>query len=283
MISCAHAEDWSQTRLAWESEPIFETPEAVLYDAEREVLYVTNFRVTDGDPAERNEFLSLLAPSGEIVSLKWIVDLKRPTGMTIHRGSLFVVERDHLVEIDRERASIVQRVPLDGPDFPNDIVFDDNGVGYISDNGQNATHSIYKLIDGEVSPWISVDVLTGPNGLLMDGSHLIAYDRGNQALIRIDCGSARIEQIAKLESDSAAVGDGLVLLDNQHYLVTAWGGPSWVVHKDGRILPLLDTSTMTPAAGNQVNSADAGYIPSKKLWIIPTFFDRRLLAYEFHD
>jgi hypothetical protein len=65
------------------------------------------------------------------------------------------------------------------------------------------------------------------------------------------------------------------------YLVTAWSGESWIVGPDGRVTELLDTNKLTPVAGERVNHADVGYVPQKRLWIIPTFFDNRLLAYEW--
>ena len=42
---------------------------------------------------------------------------------------------------------------------------------------------------------------------------------------------------------------------------------------------LLDLSSMPSASETQVNSADIRYIPEKRLIIIPTFNDHRLLAY----
>jgi len=276
---------WNEVHLLWQTPPIFQTPEAVLYDSKRNVLYVSNYQLVEppsGTPqAERPEYLSKLDMDGKVIALQWVRDLKRPTGMTIYRDSLYVVERDNLVRIDMDQARIKQRFPIQGADFPNDIVFDANGVGYISDNGQNPQYALHRFKDGRISPWLSADQVLKPNGLLIEGQDLVAYDNRRQALVRINCKTQAVKVIAKLPASAQAMGDGMVQLDEQTYLVTAWGGPSWIIKQDGSVTALLDTGTLTPVKGRQVNNADAGWIPGKKTWVIPTFSDGRLLAYQF--
>jgi hypothetical protein len=57
----------------------------------------------------------------------------------------------------------------------------------------------------------------------------------------------------------------------------------YLVYKTGHVKQILDLREMSPVSGPRVNSADLEYIPEKKLLIIPTFYDQRILAYELLD
>ncbi len=272
-------------RLIWETPAVFRTPEAVLYDDKRDVLYVSNFNVDGGFLAgrsepKRREFISKVDPNGSILELEWVGGLEAPTGMAIHDEMLYIVERGNLVRIDIENARIVGRVAIPDASFPNDVAMDADGTGYISDNGRQPATGIYRYANGKIEPWISSEQVNRPNGLLIDGSELIAYDNKRQALVAIGLADRQVRTIAPIASDAGAVGDGLVRIAEETYLVTAWSGPSWRVRPDGRVTALLDTSRLAPVEGQQVNNADAGFVPGRKLWVIPTFMDHRLLAYE---
>lgn len=269
----------------WQTPAVFRTPEAVLYDGKRDVLYVSNFNVDGGFLADRSEprrreFISKVDPNGHGLALKWVSGLEAPTGMAIHNDMLYVVERGHLVRIDIENARILGRVAIPNASFANDVAMDADGTGYISDNGRQPATGIYRYVDGKIEPWVSSDEVNRPNGLIVDGNELIAYDNNRQALVAIALPGRQVRTIAPIVSDAGAIGDGLVKIDEKTYLVTAWSGPSWLVHPDGNATALLDTSQLASVQGQQVNNADAGFVPRKRLWVIPTFMDHRLLAYE---
>ena len=273
------AEDGPQARLVWETAPVFQTPEAVLYDAKRDVLYVGNYRKTD--PNGASEFLSKVSTDGKVLALKWVTGLTGPTGMAIYKDKLYVVERGKLTRVNIETGSVEERHPIAGASFSNDVAFDRSGVAYISDNGQQAKTAIFRFRNGRVEPWMTTEQILRPNGLLVEGENLVAFDNRRQALVRINRADQTIQEIAKFSSDARAIGDGIVPVAKRTYLVTAWSGESWIVGPDGSVTELLDTNKLTPVVGERVNHADVGYVPQKRLWIIPTFFDNRLLAYEW--
>jgi hypothetical protein len=263
---------------------VFRTPEAVLYDGERDVLYVSNFNVEGGFLAgrtepQRREFISKVDTAGRVLSLKWVTDLEAPTGMAIHGGRLFVVERGNLVEIDIDGARIVGRCAIPDASFANDVAIDADGTGFVSDNGRDPKTGIYRYAGGRIQPWISVAQVNRPNGLLIDGDELIAYDSNRKALVAIGLADREIRTIASIASESPAIGDGLIKVAGGTYLVTAWSGPSWLIRPDGSVPALLDTNQLQPVSGDRVNNADGAFVPKENLWIIPTFMDHRLLAY----
>ncbi|MFC1763470.1 SMP-30/gluconolactonase/LRE family protein [Planctomycetota bacterium] len=280
VIGYAQESPWEHVtaKLIWQTEPVFHTPEAVLYDSQRKVLYVSNFKKTE--PNEPSEFLSKLSPDGDILVKRWITGLDRPTGLTIFRDKLYVVERNKLTRINMDTDKIETRINITGADFSNDVAFDPCGIAYVSDNGPQAQTSIFRLSQGRVESWLSSEQVLRPNGLLVDGPNLIAFDNRRKALMCINRADQTMTELASITTNTPAIGDGLIKLANNTYLVTAWGGEAWIVTPQGKVISLLNTKTLTPVVGKRVNNADIGYIPHQSRLIIPTFFDNRLLAYE---
>lgn len=281
--------------LMWQTEPIFKTPESVLYDEKRDVVYIGNFNTEGGflSPTKKRntEYISKLTTTGKLLELKWIEGLDAPTGMTIHNDRLYVVERQNLVEINIEKAGVITRTPISGAGFANDIAFDQDGRGYISDNGGNSKTSIYHYNNNKIERWMSAEKIKSPNGLYVDGHELIAYDNNSQSLIAVNLTDKKLRKIAMINSDARAIGDGLVKINKTTYLVTAWSGPSWLVATDGTVTDLLDTTKiklpdhrnlMSGITDEQLKNADSGYIPDKQLWLIPTFFGNKIIAYKLN-
>jgi hypothetical protein len=69
---------------AWETEPVFSTPESAVFDANRDQIYISNFNTFPRDLESADDFISVLDLEGNILKLKWITGLKAPTGITIH-------------------------------------------------------------------------------------------------------------------------------------------------------------------------------------------------------
>src|SRR5690606_12741434 len=82
----------------WQTTCDLKTPESVLYDQEKDVIYVANI---DGDPSEKdgNGFISILNSDGIVKNLQWIKNLDAPEGLAIFKNKLYVADIDKLVEI----------------------------------------------------------------------------------------------------------------------------------------------------------------------------------------
>ena len=68
--------------------------------------------------------------------------------------------------------------------------------------------------------------------------------------------------------------DGIEPIGNGDFLVTSWAGYIFYVYANGQTELLLDTHEQ------KKNTADIGYDPVKKIVYVPTFFDRRIVAYQ---
>ena len=65
-----------RTSKVWETEQVFLTPESVLYDPDRDVLYVSNFDMRFAASEEFTGYISKVSLDGEIIELRWV-----PTSM----------------------------------------------------------------------------------------------------------------------------------------------------------------------------------------------------------
>ena len=68
--------------------------------------------------------------------------------------------------------------------------------------------------------------------------------------------------------------DGLKKIRKGTYIVSDWKGKTQLISKNKHPIVLLDTTN------KKINAADLEYIPDKRLIIIPTFFDNRVVAYK---
>ncbi len=264
--------DHSRTTSVWETSDTFLTPESVLYDPARDVVYVTNFDARWSETTEFTGFISRLNLDGDIEELRWVADLNAPTGMSIHGARLWVVERGNLTEIDPDRGEILQRYPISGSEFLNDIAIDSAGNIYISDTSPSShTGSrIFRFKDGVSELWVDSEQINRANGLFVHGDKLLVGNSGDGFLKSVGLSDKHIAEIACL---GGGVLDGIRVDNHGGYLVSHWKGQVYAVSGSGAVVEVLDTM----AAG--MNSADFEYIPDRDLLIIPTFLGNKVAAY----
>lgn len=251
---------------AWETEKVMKTPESIKYDAIRNIVYVSNI---NGKPTEKdgNGFISRVTVGGEVAELKWITGLDAPKGMDFHGGKLYVSDIDRIVQIDIEKGEISATYPVKGAVFLNDIAVDDSGNVYVSDMSEVSV--IYRLREGEVTTWLKDEKVKRPNGLFHKDGTLYVGSGGNRSLMSVDIPSGEISLVAEVGFGI----DGLVADGKGGFIVSDWSGKTTHLRADGKPVVLLDTS------GDGINSADIDYIVDKRLLIVPTFRDDRVMAY----
>jgi glucose/arabinose dehydrogenase len=117
----------------WRTEGVLSTCESVLYNPERDLLFVS---CINGSPAEKNEkgFIALLQSDGSIKELHWVTGLNAPKGMGIHKNKLYVADIDQLVVIDIKKGKVTDRIPVEGASFLNDIAIGSDGKIYFTDS-----------------------------------------------------------------------------------------------------------------------------------------------------
>ncbi len=248
----------------WTTDTLLTTAESVIYDKERDVLYVSDIAGAP-DGADGVGYISQVDLQGKIVNAEWISGLDAPKGLGIIGDKLFVTDLKQIVEIDIETGKVLKKHKVTTAVFLNDITTD-NGTVYATDSKDG---KIYSLIEGKVN--MIADSLAGPNGILKDGDKMLLALWDAKTLNYFDPETREVELIAEdIENPDGieAVGDGT-------FLVSSWNGMVHLVDPvSGEKQLLLDTTK------EEIGAADIEYIPEKNLLLVPTFFKNGVTAYE---
>lgn len=250
----------------WASDTLLKTPESVIYDSERNVLYVSNVNQNPWEK-DNNGFVSKLSKTGEVLELEWVTGMSGPKGMAIVDGILYVADLDELLLIDIEKAEIKEKVLVDGAEGMNDITPDGQGGIYMSDSPAG---KIFHYSNGLASTFIP-EAPGRPNGLYVDKGKLFTAFSQASEFVHYDLESLNKTVIAK----EIGSGDGVTPTNEQGtYLVSDWQGEVFIINTDGMKQSLLRTKD------DGKNTADIWFILEEELLLVPTFFDNRIVAYK---
>ena len=246
----------------WETDTLLKTPESVLYDAKGKVLYVSNI---DGTPDGKDGKGSIgkVGLDGKIIAVDWVKGLNAPKGMGLYKDKLYVADLTEVVVIDITKGEIVQRIPVEGSVFLNDITIDKNGVIYVSDT---RGFKVYRIEKGFVVTLLQN--LKGPNGLLVVADELLLLDRGT--LFKM----ADSNNLTNICTGMDPATDGIEMVQKNEYIVSCWGGVIYYVYANGNKQTLLDTREQ------KINTADIGYDAKNRIVYVPTFYKNGIVAYE---
>jgi sugar lactone lactonase YvrE len=254
------------TRL-WASDPELLIPESAAYDPARDAIYVSNYDAYHPSGGAGLQYLSKYSADGKIEALQWVTGLNNPTGLAVRGDRLYAVEGRQLAEVDIPTATIVRRYPAPAAGFLNDVAISDDGDVYVSDSRGSA---IFKLGADRLDEWLRSPEITAPNGVHVSRGKLIVAANGDRCLKAVDLSTKQVSTIATLP---LGLIDGVKTDADGNYLVSYNEGQLLRVTPDGKVTTLLDLS----APGT--NIADFDYVPTKNLFVLPTFLDNRLVVY----
>ena len=257
----AFSQGHSLTKL-WETDTLLRTPESVLYDAKEKILYVSEI---DGVPNEKDGkgAIAKVSLEGKIINANWVTGLNAPKGMAMYKGKLYVADLTEVVVIDMEKAKIIQRIPIEGSVFLNDVTIDKEGFVYVSDT---RNFKVYRIEKGFVVTLLQN--LQGPNGLLAVGDELLILDKGALQKMLVS-GS-----VTNVTDGMDPTTDGIELVKKDEYIVSAWNGVVYYIYANGTKQTLLDTRAQ------KINTADIGYDAKNRIVYVPTFYNNRVIAYQ---
>ncbi len=264
----------------WESGQVFVTPESVKYDPKRDILYVSNYdiRGTDfrnTDISKYTGFISKVKLDGSIEKLKWVTNLKAPTGIGIYKKHLYVTERGALVKIEIKNGKVVKRYPIPNSEFLNGLAISKNGDVYMTDTSGSTPLKgrIFRFSKGKVSLWMENFDLNKPNCAYIEDNILYIGNSFDCGFKKIDLKTRKIDTIARL---GAGVIDGIRIDKQGNHIVSHWRGDLYRIDKKGDVIRILQTGKLFQ------NMAGFEYIKSKNLLIIPTFMGNRVVAYKLN-
>jgi hypothetical protein len=245
----------------WSTDAVVATPESVLPDIKDNKLYVS---LIDGEPwtVDGKGGIGRMTTAGMNYDSLWFTGLNAPKGLGLYRNKLYAADISDVVVVDVPTAKLIKKIPIEGASGLNDITVTDGGLVYVSDS---KTGRIWKITDDK--PVLYLENITGANGLKAVKDDL--YFAKGSAFMKADA-KKNIIQIA----DVGQAIDGIEPVGNGDFLVTSWPGYIFYVYANGQTELLLDTHEQ------KKNTADIGYDPVKKIVYVPTFFDRKIVAYQ---
>jgi sugar lactone lactonase YvrE len=247
----------------WETEATLKTPESVLYDAGRRVLYVANIDGKEPWAKDNAGSIAKVGLDGKVIAAEWVKGLQAPKGMALHDGKLWVADIDRMVVIDVAKGVIAQTIPIEGSQRLNDVTADKAGTVYVSDM---QGLKIYAIKNGKPAVYLEGG-LKRPNGILAHGDGLYVLDSGT--LMKF----GRNKQPTTIAEGMDASTDGIEHVQGNEFIVSCWAGAVYHV-KGSEKHQLLDTRPQ------KINSADIGYDAKNKIVYVPTFFGNTVVAYD---
>ena len=263
----------------------FHVPEAVRYDADLDVYFVSN---VNGNPSQRdnNGYIarvhpdSLNAPTVFARGGERGLNLNAPKGMAIQGDTLFVTDIYMLRKFNKRTGEYLGAVSLRdyGATFLNDVSVGQDGI-YITDTGisfdeqGNMSHPgenrVFKVNGLRVETALRGDSLMNPNGITWDAKNarFILAPFGGPNLQAWNPGTAQTTPLV------AGPGgyDGVEVLANGNILVSSWTDSTvHVVHGGSHIMPLVR---------NVSAPADIGVDTKRNVLAIPRFNDGKVEYY----
>lgn len=244
----------------------FAGPENLVYDSAADVLLIANI---NGDPMQKdgNGFITRIAASGNVESLKWIdgsqaaTRLDAPKGLVLRGDTLFVADVDVIRAFDRRDGRWLANLPVAGSKMLNDVVFGSDGVLYATDTQANA---IYARTPEGWRELARGDDLEKPDGIESDGADMVVAPLGGNELYRVSASGARAKWI------TLATGklDGLHRLADGSYLVTSWQGKN-VYH-------VFNADSVTDIVDDIESPAGVAIIPGSRIVFITSLNGNRI-------
>ena len=244
----------------WSTPKVLEVPESAYFDASTNKIYVSNIA---GSPAEKNGkgFISTVDQEGKVIQLHWIDGLNAPKGITVFNDILYVTDIDEVVLIDLKKEKIIGNIAIPSALFLNDITHDTEGTLYISDT---QTNTLFRIKNGKPEKWLKdlqkVNGMAFANGKIFCGTF--------HGILELDPYTKAQHYVVHHQG----LIDGLIPYKTG-FIISNWEGKiEWITPTQNKILQDLSVK--------HIYAADLGFIPSKRLIIIPTFYDNRLIAME---
>jgi sugar lactone lactonase YvrE len=235
-------------------------PESVRYDPGLDVWFVSNI---NGDPNKKdnNGFISRIASTGKMDSLKFIeagrkgVTLNGPKGMAIVADTLWVADIDAVRAFNKRTGAPIATVSLAGKvKFLNDAATGPDGV-YFTDSGLRGDakgqlnyvgpDQIIRIgRDRKPTFVLKTDAIGGANGITWVASRnqFVINSFGSKSIYSWAPG----DKAATVIATGPGQGDGLEVLSDGRILMSSWADSSLLVVENGKAVPLA-TGIASPA------------------------------------
>jgi sugar lactone lactonase YvrE len=223
----------------------FTEPEAVRYDPDQDIYFVSNWGTGATEAKDNNGSISRMRPDGTLENLRFITGgpkgstLHSPRGMTIVGDTLWVVDADAVRGFDRRSGAPLATVDFSTftLGFLNDIAASPDAL-YVTDTG---THHIYRIAGGKITAALRSRTLGGPNGITWDerNRRFVVVPYGGDTVIRSWTPGSRT--LTEIGSSGGGMFDGVEILPGDRVLVASQRDSSIYVFTGGRGTAIIKT------------------------------------------
>ncbi|HXE57838.1 MAG TPA: SMP-30/gluconolactonase/LRE family protein [Gemmatimonadales bacterium] len=260
----------------------FQTPEAVRYDPDLDLYFVSNI---NGAPSakDNNGYLSRLRPDGSVDSMRFVaggrggVTLHAPKGLAIVGDTVWVADIDALRAFDKRTGAPLATVEFGRQaNFLNDVAVGPEGDLHVTDTGirfdDKGTMShpgpdrVFRVgRDRKIEVVLEGDTLQRPNG--------ITWDQANGRFVIVPFGGATLMTWKPGDAAPTPLGtgpgmqDGVELLADGRLLVSSWA--------DSTVFTLADGAAR-PVVTGVANPADIGVDTRRNRVAVPLFVANRV-------
>lgn len=259
------------------------TPESVLWDATRNVWYVSNINGSPLGKDDNGYILRLSADGAKLDSVPFIngtdsdITLNAPKGMALVGDTLWVADIDAVRAFDVNTGNAVTTLELgaQGATFLNDVAVSGDGTIYITDTGisfgtDGSVSHPGKSRVFRVSGRIAHEAVVLP---AESGANGIAFDAANNRWLIVGFNSPNVFAWTAGNDSVTVLGtgpggaDGIVILNDGRALYSSWADSSLTVFADG---------ISTKLRGGLPAPADLGYDARRNIVAVPLFQDNRV-------
>ncbi len=257
-------------------EGTLDAPKSAVWDPTTTTWFVSNLGGGYTLAKDGIGWISRFNRQGQLTDARWLDGLDAPTGMAVSEGSLFVVDRGRLLEVDIATAAISKQHDLENSVFLKSVVAASDGTVYLSDATANR---IYRMLPGEAPEvWITNPKLESPTGMVLDGDNLIVASSGPMAdpetfeskrpgtLLTINLKNREIRNLT--DGKPIASFDGITK-DGDDFFATDWAG--------GRLLQISKSGEMQVVLSGLWQIAGLGYCPEFDTLALPILSENRVL------
>lgn len=262
LLSAQEAVQSDKLVKVWETPEGLNTVESACFNPADGIIYVSNMAETSPD---KIGYLSKLNVDGSILQKEWVKGLKSPKGIAIVNDKLYVADPDLLWEISLKTGKVLKKYGCAFSKSLNDVASDANGTVYVMETRKNMVLTLGK---DSLEVFSASDQLGSLNGVCDFGTEIILGSKGK--LIAIDKKTKEIRVIAEKTGGI----DGIVVVDKNKIVTSNWWGLVQLIEIGKPIEKLMDTTPL------KINAADLGYIASKKILLVPTFSNNKVMAYK---
>ncbi len=258
------------------------TPESVLWDATRNVWYVSN--INGADIKDDNGYIVRFGPDGTLMdSVPFIngadddITLHAPKGMAIVGDTLYVADIDAVQTFNLTTGTQIASIEMGemGATFLNDVAAAAGGVVYITDSGISfdstgaMTHPgksrVFMLVAGKASEAVVLPEQSAVNGMAWDAARgawlLVGFNSPN--IFAWTPGADSVEVLGT----GPGGGDGLIMLADGRALYSSWADSSLTTFVNG-VSTTLRKGLPSPA--------DLGYDAARGIVAVPLLQDNRV-------